>query len=223
MQLKLHNEGWVYFVISCLITIIIIPFFTILGIFLSILSAYIFYFFRDPIRTISIDDVVVSPADGLVTFVGSAKNPLENNVDKKNYTKISIFLSIFDVHVNRIPTSGTVKKIIYVPGKFFNASFDKSSKQNERNIVIIENDKKENFVVSQIAGLIARRIVCNLNVKQQVIKGDRYGIIKFGSRVDFFMPNNYKAMVIKDQIVVGGETIISNPDNIKELTTYINK
>ena len=84
-------------------------------------------------------------------------------------------------------------------------------------------ERFENFVVSQIAGLIARRIVCNLNVKQQVIKGDRYGIIKFGSRVDFFMPNNYKAMVIKDQIVVGGETIISNPDNIKELTTYINK
>ena len=132
-------------------------------------------------------------------------------------------MNVFDVHVNRIPTSGTIKKIIYVPGKFFNASFDKSSKKNERNIVIIENDKKENFVVSQIAGLIARRIICNLNVKQQVIKGDRYGIIKFGSRVDLFMPNNYKSMVIKDQIVVGGETIISNPDNIKELTTYINK
>ena len=111
MQLKLHNEGWVYFVISCLITIIIIPFFTILGIFLLILSVYIFYFFRDPKRAISIDDVVVSPADGLVTFVGSAKNPLEENSDKINYTKISIFLSIFDVHVNRMPVDAKIISI----------------------------------------------------------------------------------------------------------------
>jgi len=222
MNLKINNEGWVYFVCSILISIIVLPFFNILGIFFVIVSIFIFYFFRDPIRSIPNNNVIVSPGDGKIVFVGESEYPEETNINKKAL-KISIFLSIFDVHVNRIPTSGTVKKIIYVPGKFFNASFDKSSKQNERNIVIIENDKKENFVVSQIAGLIARRIVCNLNVKQQVIKGDRYGIIKFGSRVDFFMPNNYKAMVIKDQIVVGGETIISNPDNIKELTTYINK
>ena len=222
MNLKINNEGWGYFVCSILISIIVLPFFNILGIFFVIVSIFIFYFFRDPIRSIPNNNVIVSPGDGKIVFVGESEYPEETNINKKAL-KISIFLSIFDVHVNRIPTSGTVKKIIYVPGKFFNASFDKSSKQNERNIVIIENDKKENFVVSQIAGLIARRIVCNLNVKQQVIKGDRYGIIKFGSRVDFFMPNNYKAMVIKDQIVVGGETIISNPDNIKELTTYINK
>ena len=222
MNLKINNEGWVYFVCSILISIIVLPFFNILGIFFVIVSIFIFYFFRDPIRSIPNNNVIVSPGDGKIVFVGESEYPEETNINKKAL-KISIFLSIFDVHVNRIPTSGTVKKIIYVPGKFFNASFDKSSKQNERNIVIIENDKKENFVVSQIAGLIARRIVCHLDVNQQVIKGDRYGIIKFGSRVDFFMPNNYKAMVIKDQIVVGGETIISNPDNIKELTTYINK
>ena len=222
MNLKINNEGWVYLVCSILITIIVFPFFNILGIFFIIVSIFIFYFFRDPIRSVPNANVIVSPGDGKIVFVGESEYPEETNINEKAL-KISIFLSIFDVHVNRIPTSGTVKKIIYVPGKFFNASFDKSSKQNERNILIIENDKKENFVVSQIAGLIARRIVCNLAAKQQVIKGDRFGIIKFGSRVDLFMPNNYKAMVIKDQIVVGGETIISNPDNIKEITTSIKK
>ena len=222
MNLKINNEGWVYFFSSILITIIVFPFFNILGIFFIIVSIFIFYFFRDPIRSVPNANVIVSPGDGKIVFVGESEYPEETNINEKAL-KISIFLSIFDVHVNRIPTSGTVKKIIYVPGKFFNASFDKSSKQNERNIVVIENDKKENFVVSQIAGLIARRIICNLAAKQQVIKGDRFGIIKFGSRVDLFMPNNYKAMVTKDQIVVGGETIISNPDNIKEITTSIKK
>ena len=175
MNLKINNEGWVYFVCSILISIIVLPFFNILGIFFVIVSIFIFYFFRDPIRSIPNNNVIVSPGDGKLVFVGESEYPEETNINKKAL-KISIFLSIFDVHVNRIPTSGTVKKIIYVPVKFFNASYDKSSKQNERNIVIIEIDKKENFVVSQIAGLIARRIVCNLNVKQQVIKGDRYGI-----------------------------------------------
>ena len=135
MQLKIHNEGWVYFVISCLITIIIIPFYTILGIFLCILSAYIFYFFRDPIRAIPNEDVVVSPADGLVTFVGSAQSPLSSNLDKHNYTKISIFLNIFDVHVNRMPVDATVSSIKYIPGNFINATLDKSSNENERNII----------------------------------------------------------------------------------------
>jgi len=222
MQLKLHNEGWVYFVISCLITIIIIPFFTILGIFLSILSAYIFYFFRDPIRAISIDDVVVSPADGLVTFVGSAKNPLENIVDKKNYTKISIFLSIFDVHVNRMPVDAKVISINYIPGKFLNATLNKSSNDNERNIIFAKKNN-DNIYIVQIAGLIARRIVCNLKKNQEIIKGDRIGIIKFGSRVDLYLPENYNILISKGQKVIGGETIISNPNNIQNIKNTILK
>ena len=138
MNLKINNEGWVYFVCSILISIIVLPFFNILGIFFVIVSIFIFYFFRDPIRSIPNNNVIVSPGDGKIVFVGESEYPEETNINKKAL-KISIFLSTFDVHVNRIPTSGTVKKIIYVPGKFFNASFDKSSKQNERNIVIIEN------------------------------------------------------------------------------------
>ena len=213
MQLRIHNEGWVYFVISCLITIIVIPFYTIIGIFLAILSAYIFYFFRDPIRSVPIDEVVVSPADGVVTYIGSEKNPLEDSKDQNSYTKVSVFLSIFDVHVNRMPIKGSINSIHYVPGKFVNATLDKSSKENERNIITVKSDK-DNFYIVQIAGLIARRIVCNLKVNQEVEKGNRIGIIKFGSRVDLYLPENYAILVAKGQRVVGGETIISNPKNI---------
>jgi len=222
MQLRIHNEGWVYFIISCLITIVIIPFFTILGIILLILSIYIFYFFRDPIRAIPSDDVVVSPADGVVTFIGESNCPLENNSDPNNYKKISIFLSIFDVHVNRMPIDAEISSINYIPGKFLNATLDKSSKKNERNIIYAKKNN-ENFYIVQIAGLIARRIVCNLNNNQEVQRGQRIGIIKFGSRVDLYIPENYNILVAKGQRVVGGETIISNPNNIQNIKTSILK
>tara|TARA_B100000700_G_scaffold101031_1_gene113866 strand:- start:1036 stop:1704 length:669 start_codon:yes stop_codon:yes gene_type:complete len=216
MQLRIHNEGWVYFVISCLITIIVIPFYTILGIFLVILSAYIFYFFRDPIRTVPIDEFVVSPADGVVTYIGNEKNPLDDNKDQNSYTKVSIFLSVFDVHVNRMPIKGSIDSIHYIPGKFINATLDKSSKENERNIITFKSNK-DNFYIVQIAGLIARRIVCNLKVNQEVEKGNRIGIIKFGSRVDLYLPESYDILVAIGQRVVGGETIVSNPKNILKI------
>ena len=222
MQLRIHSEGWVYFIISCLITIVIIPFFTILGIILLILSIYIFYFFRDPIRAIPSDDVVVSPADGVVTFIGESNCPLENNSDPNKYKKISIFLSIFDVHVNRMPIDAEISSINYIPGKFLNATLDKSSKENERNIIYAKKNN-ENFYIVQIAGLIARRIVCNLNNNQEVQRGQRIGIIKFGSRVDLYIPENYNILVAKGQRVVGGETIISNPNNIQNIKTSILK
>ena len=213
MQLRIHNEGWVYFVISCLITIIVIPFYTILGILLAIISAYIFYFFRDPIRAVPTDDVVVSPADGVVTYIGSKKNPLEDDKDQNTYTIVSIFLSVFDVHVNRMPIKGSISSLHYIPGKFINATLDKSSKENERNIISIKKNN-DSFYIVQIAGLIARRIICNLKINQEVEKGNRIGIIKFGSRVDLYLPENYAILVAKGQRVVGGETIISNPKNI---------
>ena len=220
MHLRIHKEGWLYFVISCLISIVIIPFYTVLGIFLSLLSIYIFYFFRDPIRAVPNEDVVVSPADGLVTFVGESNSPLENNSDNNKYNKISIFLSIFDVHVNRMPIDASISLINYIPGKFLNATLDKSSKENERNIIFVKN-KNENFYIVQIAGLIARRIVCNLKNDQEVKKGQRIGIIKFGSRVDLYLPINYNILISKGQRVVGGETIISNPNNTKNINSTI--
>ena len=222
MQLKIHNEGWVYFIISCLLTIIIIPFYTILGIIMIIVSAYIFYFFRDPVRAIPGEKVIVSPADGLVTYIGISKNPLSDKSDQNNYKKISIFLSVFDVHVNRMPVDAKISQIKYIPGKFINATLDKSSEENERNIILAENNN-DKFYIVQIAGLIARRIVCTIKNKQEVNKGDRIGIIKFGSRVDLYLPENYNIMVTKDQRVVGGETIISNPNEIKDIKTNILK
>ena len=222
MQLKIHNEGWIYLVSTIILTIIVIPFFVFIGIFFAILSIYIFYFFRDPNRIIPLDDFIVSPADGTITYIGETNNPLDIENNNEVYTKVSIFLSIFDVHVNRMPIDGTIKEIKYIPGKFINATLDKSSEQNEKNIIKISNGTYNYFVV-QIAGLIARRIVCNVNKNQDLKKGERIGIIKFGSRVDLYLPKSNKILVSKGQKVIGGETIISNPKNIREITATVTK
>ena len=216
MQFKIHNQGWVYFISSLIITIILFPFFPIIGIILVIFTCYIFYFFRDPERSIPLNDVIVSPADGIVTYIGPSRAPIDLETSDQ-FLKISIFLNIFNVHVNRMPTSGIVKKIKYIHGKFINATLEKSSKDNERNIIIIEKNNKDLILVSQIAGLIARRIVCNLKINQQIIKGERFGIIKFGSRVDIYLPENYTPLVSVGQNVIGGETIISNPNHIYKI------
>ena len=217
MHFRIHNEGWVYLVVSVILTIIAFPFFPIIGLFLLFISFCFFYFFRDPIRIIPNENVIISPADGKIVFLGESNLPEEYGI-KGKFLKISIFLDVFNVHVNRLPMSGTVKDIKYVPGKFFRANVEKSSKENERNIVTIENKKKEKIIVTQIAGLIARRIVCDLKINQEVLKGERFGIIKFGSRVDLYLPINYNLMVSVGQMVIGGETIISNPEHIFNIT-----
>ena len=220
MQYKIHNEGWVYLVITLIIAIIFIPFFIILSFIFFFLSFFIYYFFRDPIRSIPAEELIVSPADGIVTFIGEVDAPDIINSDSK-YIKISIFLSIFNVHVNRIPCNGTIKKVNYINGKFFNASFDKSSDQNERNEIILKNSDNEELLIVQIAGLIARRIVCNIKENQDVYQGHRFGIIKFGSRVDLFIPNKYKPLVAEGQTVIGGESILANPNNIQHISSSI--
>ena len=217
MYFRVHNEGWVYLVVSVILTIITFPFFPIVGLFFLIISFCFFYFFRDPIRIIPNENVIVSPADGKIVFLGESNLPEECGI-KGKFLKISIFLDVFNVHVNRMPISGTVKDIKYISGKFFMANVEKSSKENERNIIVIENIKKEKIIVTQIAGLIARRIVCDLKINQEVLKGERFGIIKFGSRVDLYLPKNYNLMVKVGQTVIGGETIISNPDHIFNIT-----
>lgn len=217
MHFRIHNEGWVYLVVSVILTIIAFPFFPIIGLFLLFISFCFFYFFRDPIRIIPNENVIISPADGKIVFLGELNLPEECCIRGK-FLKISIFLDVFNVHGNRLPMSGTVKDIKYVPGKFFRANVEKSSKENERNIVTIENKKKEKIIVTQIAGLIARRIVCDLKINQEVLKGERFGIIKFGSRVDLYLPINYNLMVSVGQMVIGGETIISNPEHIFNIT-----
>ena len=222
MQFKIHNQGWVYFISSLILTIILFPFFPTIGIILGIFTCYIFYFFRDPERSIPLDDVIVSPADGIVTYIGPSRAPIDLETSDQ-VIKISIFLNIFNVHVNRMPTSGIVKKIIYIHGKFINATLDKSSEVNERNIIVIEKNNSDLIIVTQIAGLIARRIVCDLKNNEQLFQGDRLGIIKFGSRVDLYLPLNYKLLVAVGQTVIGGETIISNPNNISNISKTITK
>ena len=219
MHLRIHNEGWIYISISSIITFLtflLFPTFQILGFFLLIITFLIIYFFRDPVRVIPNEDVIISPADGEIVFIGESNLPKECKIEGKFY-KISIFLDVFNVHVNRNPISGIIKNIIYIPGKFFRANVDKSSDENERNIIVIKNENEETIVLSQIAGLIARRIVCNLKINQNIIKGDRFGIIKFGSRVDLYLHKSYNFMVSVGQTVVGGETIISNPNNINKI------
>jgi len=215
MKLRIHKEGRIYFIAGITLTIITFVYYPIIGLLFLVISLFLFYFFRDPIRIIPKENVIVSPADGEIVFIGESELPEECDVNTKGkFLKISIFLDIFNVHVNRIPVSGIVKDIIYTPGKFFRANVEKASKENERNIIVIENQKKEKIIVTQIAGLIARRIICNIKMNQKIFKGDRFGIIKFGSRVDLYLPKNYNIMINIGQTVIGGETIISNPDNI---------
>ena len=219
MQFNIHKEGWTYFILCSIISIIFLPFFPIIGILLIILTIYIFYFFRDPVRVIPDEDVIISPADGIITFIGISNPPKELDIEDK-FVKVSIFLSIFNVHVNRLPVSGKVTDIKYVEGKFLNASLDKSSDKYERNIILIEDELSNKYIVTQIAGLIARRIICDLKVDQRSIKGHRFGIIKFGSRVDLYMPLNTKTLVSVGQTVIGGETIISSMNKIDQIKKF---
>ena len=219
MQMRIHNEGLIYFIVSLIVSFILLFLFPLISFFSFLISAYIFYFFRDPFRFIPNEDVIVSPADGIITFVGISPPPKELNISNKlEFMKISIFLNIFNVHVNRIPSNGVIEKIKYVHGKFINATLDKSSEDNERNIILIKRSNDDLIILTQIAGLIARRIVCNIKDSQEVIKGNRFGIIKFGSRVDLYMPKSYEPMISIGQTVIGGESIISNPNNIYKIT-----
>ncbi len=168
-----------------------------------ILLIFTFYFFRDPERVVPLgDDILVSPADGLITNISEYKE------GKKSYTKVSIFLSVFNVHIQRLPLSGQITKIDYIEGKFINATLDKASEENERLRLTLKSGSNVIYV-TQIAGLIARRIICYLKTNERVNQGERYGIIKFGSRVDIEFPNSFNLMVSIGQQCIGGETIIA--------------
>ena len=221
MYFNIHKEGWIYVIFFSILTIIFFPFSLILGIIFTFITLFIINFFKDPKRVIPVDDMIVSPADGIITYIGQSIAPKETKI-KNKLLKISIFLNIFDVHVNRIPTYGKVNDIKYISGKFINATLNKSSDENERNIIVIEKNNSDIIIVTQIAGLIARRIICNLKKNQDLIQGNKFGIIKFGSRVDLYLPLSYKPLVSVGQTVIGGETIISNPNKIFEISkTYI--
>ena len=207
---KIHKEGHKFLAISILTTFFALFISKGLGLFLIIITIWVYYFFRDPDR-ISINDnrFLVSPADGLITNISEVSGPLELNLENKSYTKISIFMNVFDCHVNRTPTSGTIEDIFYKPGKFLNASLDKASEENERNYYKIKSkDKGDEIIIVQIAGLIARRIVCEVKKNQELSQGERIGMIRFGSRVDIYF-NNRKPLVKLGQNVMAGESLIA--------------
>ena len=206
---KIHTEGYKFLAIAILITIFLYFFSGFLGLVSLVLTIWVYYFFRDPERvSINDDNYLVSPADGSVVQVQETSGPKELNLESKKFTKISIFMNVFDCHVNRIPCDGKISEIIYKPGKFLNASLDKASEDNERNYYKITNSKGQDIIVVQIAGLIARRIVCETSKDQDLKQGDRIGMIRFGSRVDVYF-ENYTSLVKLNQKTVAGETLLA--------------
>jgi phosphatidylserine decarboxylase len=216
VSFKIHPAGLAPIGIFFLISVILYTISTTLGYVGFILSFWCLYFFRDPERVcLEQDDSIVGPADGLIVDIQDTVLPQgleESHVGSergKTWKKISIFLNVFDVHVNRSPVKGKVMRRLYHPGQFLNASLDKASDVNERMALLLETSEKRLVWCVQIAGLIARRIVCDIQEGKDLQKGERYGIIRFGSRVDLYLPSDVVVWVCKGQRVVGGETIIA--------------
>ena len=206
---KLHKEGYRFLVIAGIITFILLLISNFFGLISFILTIWVYYFFRDPERfSINDENYLLAPADGVVTQIIEINGPSEIGLENKKFTRISIFMNVFNCHVNRLPSSGKIDKIYYKPGKYLNASLDKASDENERNYVKMINANGDELVLVQIAGLIARRIVCETNENDQVKQGDKFGIIRFGSRVDLYF-QNYKILVKENQKMISGETLIA--------------
>ena len=206
---KIHAEGYKFLVIAGIITILLYTFSSFLGLLGLLLTVWVYYFFRDPDRiTINDDNYLVSPADGEIIKVEEVDGPKELNLENKKFKKISIFMNVFDCHVNRTPCSGKIEEILYKPGKFLNASLDKASEDNERNYYKIKDTNNSDIIVVQIAGLVARRIVCESSKDQDLKQGDRIGMIRFGSRADLYY-ENYEPIVKVGQTAIAGETLLA--------------
>ena len=208
---KIHKEGYKFLAISILATFIILIFSKFLGSIFILISVWVYYFFRDPDRiSINDDNYLVSPADGLITDISEKSGPEELRLENTSFTRISVFMNVFNCHVNRTPISGTVEEINYKPGKFLNASLDKASEENERNYYKVKcSESGEEIIIVQIAGLIARRIVCEVEQGQSLKQGERIGMIRFGSRVDVYFKNK-KVLAKTGQNVVAGESLIAS-------------
>ena len=206
---KIHAEGYKFLVIAGIITIVFYIFSNFLGLIGLVLTIWVYYFFRDPERVIiDNDNYLVSPADGEVIKVEEVDGPKELGLENKKFKKISVFMNVFDCHVNRTPCAGKIEEILYKPGKFVNASLDKASEDNERNYFKIKDPHNNDIIVVQIAGLVARRIVCESNKDQDLKQGDRIGMIRFGSRADIYY-ENYEPLVKVGQKAISGETLLA--------------
>ena len=206
---KLHKEGYRFLAIAAVITFILLLISNFFGIISFILTIWVYYFFRDPERfPINDENYLLSPADGIVSQIIEINGPIEMGLENKKFTRISIFMNVLNCHVNRLPSSGKINKIFYKPGKYLNASLNKASEENERNYVKMTNASGNELILVQIAGLIARRIVCEIKENEQVKQGDKFGIIRFGSRVDLYF-EKYKILVKENQKMISGETILA--------------
>jgi len=209
-MVPIHREGWPFIAIALVATLVvgwfIDPLFWI-GLFLT---GWVCYFFRDPKRVTPVGDgLVVSPADGVVSQVGLARPPAELELGSEPLMRVSIFMNVFNCHVNRAPSSGKILRVAYRAGKFLNAELDKASDDNERTGLVIDTGETRIGVV-QIAGLVARRIVCFVREGETVSAGERFGLIRFGSRLDVFMPAETVAKVAIGQTMIAGETVLAN-------------
>jgi len=207
----IHKEGHVFILIFSAITFLFASASTSIGWICFMATIWCVFFFRNPDRIVpNLEGVVVSPADGLVQSITETKAPTELGLADEEMIKISVFLSVFNVHVNRVPAEGKILALHYHRGKFFNASLDKASIHNERQSILMKTTSGQKIAFVQIAGLIARRIVCDLEEGMSVKTGQRFGIIRFGSRVDVYLPKGTQVNVHEGQTMIGGETIIAD-------------
>jgi phosphatidylserine decarboxylase len=209
--LRIHREGYPFIAGFAVATVVLFLIWEPLGWLGLVVSLWCVWFFRDPDRvTPRRPGILVSAADGVVCAIVSAPPPAELGLSPELRVRVSVFLNIFDVHVNRVPADGTITALHYRPGKFVNASFDKASEDNERMAIAMRLADGRDVAFVQIAGLIARRIKCYLKVGQTVTAGERFGIIRFGSRTDMYLPAGYQPTVTVGQRVFGGETIVAD-------------
>ena len=209
---KLHREGQKFLTISLILTFILLLFSKFLGLLGIIISIWVFYFFRDPDRHPILDNnFLVAPADGMICQIeNEVSGPKEMSMENDKFTKVSVFMNVFNCHVNRFPIDCKVNEVFYKPGDFVNASLDDASTNNERNLIKITSVQNDEIIVTQVAGLVARRIVSYCNNTENYKQGQSFGIIRFGSRVDLFFKNNFKVLVKKGQTVIGGETLLAS-------------
>ena len=207
----IHKEGYKFVLIFAIVTIILALMSQFLGLIGLILTLWCIFFFRDPERFTPVENsAIISPADGIVTKIEyGVEAPSDLGYGDKKWNKMSVFLNVFNVHVNRMPVSGVVTKVSYKPGKFLSANVSEASTENERNSIVIKTSDGNEVICVQVAGLVARRIVSEAKENKEVKAGDRYGIIRFGSRADLYFEENVEIKSLIGQTMVGGETIIA--------------
>ena len=207
----MHREGYRFVAIFAAVTAVLFYLAEPLGWIGVCLTVWCYYFFRDPPRVTPLrDGLMISPADGVVSMIGPAVPPEELGLGPAAMTRISVFMNVFNCHVNRLPISGTITKVAYRPGKFLNASLDKASVDNERNALAVRLPDGRDYAVVQIAGLVARRIVCDVKAGQTLRTGERFGMIRFGSRLDIYLPAGVQPLIALGQSTLAGETVLAD-------------